>query len=391
MRILFPPTMPVETLDSMRPSTSLSPGTEALLSALSGPLMAEDSTALKALGFWLRPAHLQQMRELAVSGRMRPRGRVVQVAPGNVDTLFIYVSLLALWMGNVVIVRLSSRQGEDERRLLAVLEALYAEARWQASLDRLILLRCDYGDDLWAAQMASADMRIFWGSDNTLQSLSQSPKSAQCIDLGMGHKHSLSLIRAGTVLEEPQGQWASLFVRDTLEFSQQGCASPRTLVWYGEPAQVRRAQAIFWPEIHRAVKDLAAAGRYQQSDAEALERLLRLQQLALDGTIDQPWQLEGSFVRLPVTGLDVVQEQGHPAHGVVYEWQITALDELAAQLRPWHQTLSFFGWSRDALVDWAVAEAVPGLDRIEPLGQALAFHPVWDGLNLMQQLGRQLR
>ncbi|GGC07603.1 acyl-CoA reductase [Marinobacterium zhoushanense] len=391
MKVLFPRSLTMDRLEAISPAPAWRGEVRGLLGKLSEKLMSEPSATLKALGFWLRPAHLKQMALLVDGTRMRPRGKVLQVAPGNVDTLFIYVALLALWLGNVVVVRLSSRQGEDEARLLDILHALAETQCWSEELQRLVLVRCEYDDPDWTAQMSSADMRIFWGSDNTIRRLSTVPKPSHCIDLGMGHKHSLCLLHAKKVLDNKDGQLAALFLRDTLEFAQQGCASPRTLIWFGSASCVAAAQEVFWPAVEEVAKDFIATGRYQLDDASALERLSGLQQLALDGCVHDPWQRVGCLVRLPVEELSQRQELGHPAHGVVYEWAINDLSELAAQLKPWHQTLSYFGWDRSELTEWATHQAVLGLDRIESVGQALIFHPIWDGLNLLQQLGRQLR
>ncbi|MFP8965844.1 acyl-CoA reductase [Pokkaliibacter sp. CJK22405] len=377
---------------AVTPQRSLDNTVEALLAELSSLCMASPSASLKALGFWLRPAHLKQMKTLVAGQRLRPRGHVLQVAPGNVDTLFIYVSLLALWMGNVVTVRLSSRESEDERLLLTMLNTLNQHTQWQSALARLRLLRCDYDDPQWLRQLACADVRVFWGSNQTLAQLSQLPKAAHCTELLMGHKHSLCLIHSAELLADQEMRWAEGFIRDTLEFAQQGCASPRTLIWLGNDEDNRQAQARFWSVIaEKSAKDSAAASRYPIDEAGALERLLQLQSLTMDGLISAPWQQSGAFVRLPVSGLNQAQEARHPAQGVIFEWQIEQLASLATELRPWHQTLTFIGGSREALVDWALSEAVPGLDRIEPVGQALVFDPVWDGHSLLLSLARLLR
>lgn len=392
MEFLFPAKMTLSQAQALKPTTALANDSQALLQALGKACLSSNSTSLKALGFWLRPAHLKQMQATVSHLSLRPRGQVLQVAPGNVDMLFLYVALLALWMGNVVVVRLSSRQGDDEAQLLTLLQTLQAEPTLAAPLSRLLLLRCEHQDSDWLNWLATTSTRIFWGSDTTVQTLSTLPKAPHCQELLMGHKHSLCLLDAQAILTDPDGHWASAFIRDTLEFGQQGCASPRTLIWHGNDADVAQAQRIFWQRLASGSDfTSASAQRLLPDEAALLDRLTALQLLAMDGELNTPWQSAGPFVRVSLQSLDPVMEQRHPAQGVVYEMIIDDLDDLLGQLRPWHQTLTFFGWQRDTLVNWAVTQALPGLDRIEPLGQALVFDPIWDGVNLLQQLGRQLR
>lgn len=394
MQIVFPRQADNELLQRLAPATPFHSDSTALLEMLGRSCLHSQSAPLAALGFWLRPAHLKQMQLHAVQN-IRPRGRVVQIAPGNVDTLFIYVALLALWLGNVVVVRLSSRGGDDEGELLMLLEGLRQQPQYADALSRLVLLRCEYEDPEWLKCLTAADMRIFWGSDQTLLKLASLPKAPHCQDLAFGHKHSLCLLNAAAILADRDGDWAGRFVRDTLEFEQQGCTSPRTLIWLGTPDAVNEAKQCFWQGVNAFVrsqpKESAAARRYQLSEAGAMERLIGLQQLALNGALIAASQQQGRFVTVPVDGLNLSQEQGHPAQGVLFEWQIDSLSMLLPELRPHHQTLGFYGFQRDELVAWAVSHAVAGLDRIEPLGQALVFHPIWDGSNLIQQLVRQLR
>ncbi|MBR9884471.1 MAG: hypothetical protein GYB21_12800 [Oceanospirillales bacterium] len=364
-----------------------------LLAALSKRCLESSSHTLKALGFWLRPAHLKQIRQAAERKRIRPRGTVIQIAPGNVDTLFIYVTLLALWLGNRVWVRLSSRQGDDEARLLSMFETLYADPALRPALERIVLLRSDYADPQWLALLREADMRIVWGSDATLEKIASLPKAAHCHELRMGHKHSLCLIGADALLELPAERWCPMFMRDSLEFAQQGCSSSRTLVWWGAPERVEKARSLFWAELeaYAGAKGNGGIGRYQLNDSQRMERLIALQQMALEGVLSQPWQQHGTFVSVQVSGLESRQEQMHPGLGVLYEWSITSLDDMKDQLKPWHQTLTCLGVDRETVVEWAVCNAVPGLDRIEPVGQALVFDPVWDGFDLVAELSRQLR
>lgn len=356
------------------------------LTVLGQQLLQQSSPTLKALGFWLRPANLQAMAHtLPPHGHWRPRGQVLQIAPANVDLLFIYVALLALWMGNHCWVRLASQQGEDEAVLITLLEQLSQQPEHQSCLTRLHLFRSEHNEPALQALAAAVDMRVLWGSDASLARLSQWPKSAHCQELLMGHKHSLALLKAEAILQQPAEHWVAAFIRDAFSLQQQACSSPRTLVWVGTKEQVSEAQQHFWQAISPAVP--------AWSEAALLERELACQRLALEGLLeaDAAAGPQLGWQRCRVQCLSDAQQQLHPGLGLFYELSLQQLDELANQLAPVHQSATFFGWQREELVNWAVNHRVMGLDRIEPMGEALRFHPIWDGEALLPRLGRLLR
>src|SRR5215472_4214368 len=81
-----------------------------------------------ALGYWLRRANIDRLNE--AFGRRQegepdvvfvPAGRVFHVAPGNVDTMFVYSWALSYLCGNRNIVRLSGEQSQVLERLLGLL------------------------------------------------------------------------------------------------------------------------------------------------------------------------------------------------------------------------------------------------------------------------------
>ena len=76
--------------------------------------------------------------------------------------------------------------------------------------------------------------------------------------------------------------------------------------------------------------------------------------------------------------------------GLFHEVALPSLDALAPWLVRRDQTLTAFGLSRETLVAAVRAFNGRGIDRIVPVGQALAFHHVWDGYDLLQQFTRRV-
>jgi hypothetical protein len=77
--------------------------------------------------------------------------------------------------------------------------------------------------------------------------------------------------------------------------------------------------------------------------------------------------------------------------GLVRHLPVHALSEVLDFVGEGDQTLTHWGLSRDALVQFASGAGARGLDRIVPIGEALAFDVVWDGFNLIDDMVRRVR
>jgi hypothetical protein len=55
------------------------------------------------------------------------------------------------------------------------------------------------------------------------------------------------------------------------------------------------------------------------------------------------------------------------------------------------QTLTHWGLEGNALRDLAAGAGARGLDRVVPIGEALAFDVVWDGFHLIDDMLRRVR
>jgi len=76
--------------------------------------------------------------------------------------------------------------------------------------------------------------------------------------------------------------------------------------------------------------------------------------------------------------------------GMLYQATIPTLDMLTNFPTRRDQTLTHFGLDEAALRALAVDLNGRGIDRIVPVGEALAFGRVWDGYDLLASLGRRV-
>jgi hypothetical protein len=359
----------------------------ALATRLVTDPMARRHPELMALGFFMRPAELARMRrEFDAATRPDvvrvPHGLVFHVPPSNVDTLFVYSWFLSVLAGNANIVRLSSRGSPVVDYLCGVLGEVLAGA----AIGPVAMIQYDHDPAITAAISARAALRVIWGGDTTVDAIRRAPLSPFARDLTFADRWSMAALDASAVaaLDAPGlRRLAEAMFDDLYWFDQLGCSSPRLALWIGTDAERTAARDRLWP----AIASVVAERGYQLDAGTRLARETFIHRAILDG----PVVARADFgPALAVLSIDRLAGLGrhHPGGGLVFEADAPSLAALDAWVARKDQTLTHFGLPRDSLVSLATRLGGRGLDRIVPVGQALAFARFWDGYDLAAELVR---
>jgi hypothetical protein len=173
---------------------------------------------------------------------------------------------------------------------------------------------------------------------------------------------------------------AERFYNDVYWFDQMGCGSPRLLVWFGEPGP-------FADDFYRRVAHVAHSKSYRVEAGAAIGKLSLAHDLLADAVTDRHYTfgnaLHVSRARNPVEAMD--RPYGG---GFLCDWVATRIEDLALLASRSLQTVTHFGIDEASLQALAHAVRGKGGYRIVPIGQALQFEPVWDGVDLMRHLTR---
>lgn len=355
---------------------------EAVRKAILADPQARSRPEMVALAYWARGASLAQLAGTLGSEQRSPRGLALHIAPGNVDTMFLYSALLSVLAGNVNIVRVSGRDSEALTLLLRLLDQALGTLP-PAVAACLLVVRYPAERAINDALSSVADMRVIWGGDETVREVRASPLPPHATELTFPSKVSAAVIDAAGWLATPdQPEQARRFALDAITFGQQACSSPLALFWRGDAATVASAQAGFWPLVEAAI----AAANEPFAARAAVDKLVAEQLLAVAGPARH--RDTGDY-RLRVTEApEFTRLTRHAGDGFFVERRIAALDDLAPLVsRDW-QTIASLGVPA---ADWQAmlaAHRPHGIDRIVPFGQALAFGNVWDGVNLLTSLTR---
>jgi len=351
---------------------------------------------IAAMAHWFRAARLQELASAHPlqdgPGLVIGRGLAFHLAPANVDSVFMYSWLLSLLAGNVNVVRVSQKASPQVDLLVGALQASLADEAGPSVRGRLLLLTYAHDDAVTAAISQHAMVRVVWGGDATVAAIRAVPLRPTAVELAFPDRFSLTALASASVfgLAPPDlERLAAAFYNDTFWFGQQACSSPRAVAFVGTSQENTAARERFWPAVEQEVR------RRQPPDdaAAAMARVIAGFEYAAAGWArPQPGSGPAQLPqRLLLEGpLSAATRDLHCGNGLFLEMELASLRELGAQLTDRDQTLAVHGFDRPALEAFVRELPQRALDRIVPVGQALAFDNVWDGQDLLAAFSRRV-
>lgn len=346
---------------------------------------------LIALGFWMRPAHLHQLKssfeQASAPSRVRvPKGTVLHFAPSNVDTLFAYSLLISLLLGNRNIVRVSRKSNVVKNLIINQLATVLSRPQFKGLENDLIIL--SYSHDLKISTRLSdhCDCRIIWGGDQTVSSLSTIPLPPWATEIKFADKWSLAVFDAQKVEDLCLTELKKLvndFLNDSYWYGQQACSSPRIVVWHGSKLIVDLAQERFWTLVDSQLQHF----NHHLNESDLVNKFNTICQIASKSDCHIISGQNNLLIRLQLQNPASSILQNHCGSGLFYEYHTEKLDQLEKILNRQTQTITFFGIAADQIKE-VVMKKTQGVDRIVPCGQALNFDIHWDGYDLFEELTR---
>jgi len=159
------------------------------------------------------------------------------------------------------------------------------------------------------------------------------------------------------------------------------------VVWVGSENEVVMAKKRFWPALSEVVQERAS----ENSSAMVMDRLGAVFEYAAHGLVE--FSGENNVTEFPVKielSTDNLQEirEKHCGNGLFVQMQIDVLFDIGSIVTNKDQTLAVFGFSQQEYLELLHALPSRAIDRIVPVGTALAFDPVWDGQELITSFTR---
>lgn len=350
---------------------------------------AQASPAVVHFAYWTRSAALKRLagefqQRLPSGCTARPLGLVFHLPPQNVETVFLYSWMLSYLSGNANAVRLPSALGDEMRKLLD----FFLEAFDRAGETSQMFINYPSASDLSVLISAASDARIVWGGDAKVRAFADVPLRMGGKSVWFGDRFSLSVL-SGAELARLDGKGrralAEAFSNDVYVFDQMACSSPHVVYIAGNRDQHGSAVRA----LLDAVAGVAREKHLVPATGQAIRKMVEAFASAGRGDAESLYWGDNVLTAAEVASDDLAERR---VGGGYLEYRfIPTIDALQPILREHHQTLTYFGFSREEMTAFAKARVDAGLTRIVPVGQALDFDFVWDGYDLPRELTRLVR
>jgi hypothetical protein len=162
------------------------------------------------------------------------------------------------------------------------------------------------------------------------------------------------------------------------------CSSPQVLFWVGQEDDFARAVAAFEDHLQREVE----RREHATPASNAVQRLTYAFELAAQADVRVHLEHPG-FVGVRVRdSAGLVKDTC--GGGLIRHTRLARLGELVPYASEADQTVTHWGLALDELRDLAARLGARGVDRLVPIGEALAFDAVWDGFDLLDDFTRRV-
>jgi hypothetical protein len=314
--------------------------------------------------------------------RAFPRGLVVHWLAGNVPTLGFLSFLMGLLTKNANLIKLATG---SPAFLAALLDQLAETAvngfSGRQLLHSVAVIRYDHGDKETGSALSShADVRVMWGSDESIRKIKMLTAKPQVTDVAFPHRTSFMIIGEEFLGKENLGQLTRRIARDISVFEQSACASPHTiLLLTGDQAKSVRFAESLKDALEHALKDFPKAPPTPMETAAILNLRARYDMF------HDAWYSQGTAYTILA---DDLWQLGPPiGNRTVYVRTFTDIHRLVEIITPQVQSVGL----AVNKVDFAritTALGARGVHRFTTPGSMTHFDSSWDGYFLPHHLVR---
>jgi hypothetical protein len=354
--------------------------------------LATEVPDISSLAFFLRSSSLKKLRDewfasFPTSCVPMPRGRVLHIAPANVEVMFVYSWVISMLCGNANIVRIPSRPSEAIDLLCCcmrdALTAFPEIARGQCGVTY------EVQNSITQGLSKLSNVRVIWGGDETVKSIRALESPAGLRDVVFPNRFSWSAMNASFVQslsKEHRRELAHKFFNDAYLFDQRACSSPQFVIFVGDRATCETAHSQFFAEL----QDVVRTRGYTTDPSQVMEKLSAAALIAAmsDTAVFNRISPELMSITCQYNSDIRTSTCGGGFFAVAY---INSLEELGEMAASSDQTLTHAGFDSGEIKAALNAIRGRGFDRVVPIGQALQFEPIWDGMNLLNEFSRTVR
>ena len=152
--------------------------------------------ASTALAFWLRKSSIHELKKSFTERQqentlLAAKGMCLHLPPSNVDTIFVYSWAVSILCGNATVCRIPDNQSEEINFLLEIILNSCIDLNLN---ENFIFCNYPYGNGIEKEIGSFVDVRVIWGGDEKVKTVSSIPIKPAGISIGFPNRNSYSLL-----------------------------------------------------------------------------------------------------------------------------------------------------------------------------------------------------
>jgi hypothetical protein len=315
------------------------------------------------------------------------RGVAFHICPSNVPTTFAYSFIWGLLSGCLNIIRIPSINDPAKDLILKSLSELAAKKENKDIFCHNLIVSYDKKSSNTAFLSSISDVRIAWGSDNTIEDLKKARTKPTNHDIFFSDRISACIISANEFNALSEGQIAALaqrFVRDYVDYNQLACSSPSFVIWIGDDDFAEK-KIQFWLEVSKSVT-LKKLG----PEISGL-RISKTIELMESGFLPASYAQSDWEVKILKSSSNSLNFSEYTCgYGNFLEYTSQSLNLVFKESHHRLQTITYFGFSKEVLQEFCMKQKFLGIDRIVPIGSALDLENIWDGYDIIHEMVKEI-
>lgn len=345
-----------------------------------------------ALAYWLRRAAVTKLANKWLShlklpeAFLIPRGLALHLPPTNVDTIFVFSWAISVLVGNKNVVRLPT---DLDALTLELVHLILEVLDHSGESGQHLFFSFPHDGQILAELSAMADVRMIWGGDAKVDAVSRLPTKLDGLSIGFPDRRSFAIISLGSYQKannELRDRLAQDFFNDMFWFDQMACGSPRMAIWVGGDAASAQSELIDFGERIQAIVSMRG---HSVQTSTAVAKMVAAYGLLADGAAMKMHHMSNSLAMVEMKNGQVTADVRQGGGFLLSTW-VDVIEAASIFVGPMVQTITHFGFERAELEKFAISISHLGGYRIVPIGKALNFGEIWDGVPLFSHLTRNI-
>lgn len=320
--------------------------------------------------------------------KAQQRGIVCHWIAGNVPTLAMFSLVQSILTKNSNLVRIPKDSVENVIKILSALKDIVVEYNRKKYNSNIILNNTSIvyfnSKDKEANLNMSyiADIRIIWGGQEAIDSISRLDKKSTCKDIIFGPKYSFALFDKSTIESNELDYYIRHLVSDIISFEQKACSSPQVLFVEKSKYELKEIAKHIGNAFDKASKRLNSINIDEYTASNIINKRGEYG-LSLDKDFLCSKDIKWTIL------IDNNLQLEEPIQGrTLFLKEVESLFDVVPLITPKVQTVGIASNDREKTIKLATNLTKSGVDRVTTVGSMNLYDSPWDGILLISELVR---